>query len=284
MRWLRHHPIVLYLVITYGVTWGAWVPLAATGHGVTVGFEPLYLLGLLGPLIGAIATTAIVGTHGLRSLFERMVRVRVGMRWWVIALGLPLGAAFLLYAAGLFAATFGIGHVKGDFGAFNGFPATTPVVLWVMLVIVNGFGEETGWRGYLLPELQRRWSPLMSSLIVGVVWAGWHIPAFFVSETYRQLPPEMIPMFFVGILSGSVFLAWLYNRGGSSILLVAIWHGTFNLFSGSAGARGALGAIETTVVMIVAVVLLVQELRAIRRDHAGGHSDHAMAPHPDATS
>lgn len=276
---VRRHPVALFLLVTFAVTWGAWVPLAATGRVVSVGFEPAYLLGLLGPLVGAIVASAIVGgATGLRSLFARMVRIRTGARWWMIALGVPLGVAMLIYAGGLLAGTFGIGHVKGNFGAFNGFPETTPVALWLMLVLVNGFGEESGWRGFLLPTLQRRWSPLASSLVVGACWAMWHLPAFFVTETYRQLPTAMIPMFFIGLMSGSVFLAWLYNRGRSSILLVAVWHGTYNLFSGSLGARGVLGAVESTVVILSAAAILVQEVRAVRRGHAGAPTHHTMAP------
>ena len=281
MRRLRRHPITCYLAITFAVTWGAWLPLAVTGRGVTIGFTPLYLLGLIGPAIGAVVTTAIVaGRPGLRALVARMVRVRTGARWWAIALGLPLGIALVIGAGALLLATFGIAglHPWADFGAFNGFPVASPVVLWVMLVIVNGFGEETGWRGYLLPHLQRRWSPLVSSLIIGAVWCAWHVPAFFVTETYRQMPTAMIPMFFVGVMSGSVFLAWLYNRGRSSILLVAVWHGTYNWLSGSVGARGMLAAVETTAVMVIAAIVLIQELRAIRRERRGQLATHVMAP------
>src|SRR5512143_1471838 len=70
---LRRHRIICFLVITYAVTWGAWIPLAVTGYDVTIGFEPWYLIGLLGPLIGALATTALVtGRPGLRDLVSRM--------------------------------------------------------------------------------------------------------------------------------------------------------------------------------------------------------------------
>jgi len=281
MRFLRRHPIACYLAITFAVTWGAWIPLAVTGRVATVGFMPLYLLGLIGPAIAAVVTTAIVaGPHGLRALVARMVRIRAGARWWSIALGLPLGVALVVGVGAVTIATFGIAglHPWADFGAFNGFPVASPLVLLVLLVLVNGLGEETGWRGFLLPHLQQRWSPLVSSLIIGAVWCAWHVPAFFVTETYRLMPPAMIPMFFVGVVSGSVFLTWLYNRGRSSILLVAVWHGTYNWLSGSVGARGALAAIESTAVIVIAALLLIQELRAIRREHRGQPARHVMAP------
>jgi len=279
---LRRHRIICFLVITYAVTWGAWIPLAVTGYGVTIGFEPWYLLGLLGPLIGALATTALVtGRPGLRDLVSRMVRVRVGLRWWGIALGLPLAVAAVTYVLLTAYSIFLFAPVQlpswATLGRFNGLPITNALGAWVLLVVVNGFGEETGWRGFLLPHLMRRWSPLVASLVVGACWVTWHVPAFWITETYRQMPAAMIPVFFIGLVSGSVFLAWLYNRGCSSILLVAVWHGTFNLLSGSVGARGALATTETTVVMVVAAVLIIQELRATRREQAARPARHVMA-------
>jgi hypothetical protein len=83
-------------------------------------------------------------------------------------------------------------------------------------------------------------------------------------------------MFFVGLTSGAVFLAWLYTRGHSSILLAAVWHGTYNLLSGSVGARGVLAAAESSVVVIIAATLVIRELRAMRREHSGRPAHHAM--------
>jgi len=257
MTWLRHHPVACFLTVTYAVTWGAWLSLAAAGHTVGAGFEPLYLLGLLGPLIGAVVTSALRagGLHDLMLRFTRIPRTR----WWLIALGLPLAIAAATLVGALIIATFGIGfRTERDFGAFSGFPLTNPLVLWFLLVVVNGFGEEAGWRGFLQSRLQDRRSPLTASLVVGACWALWHWPAFLITETYRQIPPAMLPVFFLGLLAGSVFLAWLYNRSGGSILVVAVWHGTYNLLSGSVGARGALAAIETIAVIVLAIALIVR--------------------------
>lgn len=284
-NWMRQHRVLCFLATTYAVTWGLWIPLAVTGGGVTVGFAPSYLAGLLGPLTGALVTTAIVGgRRDLRELLLRVVRARVDMRWWAIGFGLPLAIAAVTYLVMVAYSMFLFAPVqlpsRATLGQFNGYPITNVIGTWALLVVVNGIGEETGWRGFLLPQLSQRRSPLVASLIVGVLWAIWHIPAFWISESYRQIPSTMIPVFFVGLMSGAVFLAWLYNRGRSSILLVAVWHGTFNLLSGSVGARGALAAAESTVVIVIAAVLVIQELRASRREHGGRRAHHAMSPDP----
>jgi membrane protease YdiL (CAAX protease family) len=227
-------------------------------------------LSLCGPLIGAVVATAVVGGRaGLRDLLRRMVRFRTGPTWWSIALGLPFAIAVLAYALAVAYSMFLLAPIdaptREGFGMFVGFPITNAVVMWLLLVIVNGFGEETGWRGFLLPQLERRWSPFVASLAVGACWALWHVPAFFLNENYRGMPLAVIPMFFAGVLAGSVFLTWLYNRGDHSIALVAVWHGTFNFLTGTVAARGLLAPVETAVVMAIAAALLVAEVRVIRR-------------------
>src|SRR5207302_22565 len=98
---------------------------------------------------------------------------------------------------------------------------THAAALLALLVVVNGFGEETGWRGVLLPALQRKHSPLVASVLVAACWAPWHLPAFFIIDTFRTMPVAMIPMWVLGLVAASIFLGWLYNRGGNSVLLVA---------------------------------------------------------------
>jgi uncharacterized protein len=268
---LRRHRVACYLGVTFAVTWGAWLGLAAMGRTVTAGFSPLYMIGLVGPLLGAVVTTAIVGgRRGVRDLAAQMLRVRVGMRWWGVAAGLPLVIAATTYIVLTAYSMFMFAPVAlpttATLGQLTGFPITHPIVLAGLLIAINGFGEETGWRGFLLPALQRRWSPLVASLIVAVIWAAWHAPAFLINANYRAMPVAMLPMFFAGLVCGSLFLTWLYNRGSGSIALVAVWHGLFNLMTGTVGAGGALAAVESTAVMAIAIGLLV-------RAEAGAVSD-----------
>ena len=73
-----------------------------------------------------------------------------------------------------------------DFAQFSGLPSGLGVIgVALLIVVVNGFGEETGWRGYALPQLQKRFSPLTSTLILAGFWAGWHIPQFFALHSYK---------------------------------------------------------------------------------------------------
>ena len=132
------------------------------------------------------------------------------------------------------------------------------------IIFVGALGEETGWRGYALPQLQRRFSPLASSLILAVLWFGWHVPQFWVIATYRDFAPVQYVGMFLGLACGAVVLTWLYNRSGGSILLVAVWHGLYNLVSGTQAATGILAAVVSTLIMIQGIVLIVLEVRARR--------------------
>jgi CAAX protease family protein len=255
--------LVVFFVLAYALSW-SWVIPLVTAHEVVRRGEgwPTHLPALFGPAIAAVVVTAwTMGRPGLRDLAARMIRWRVGVRWWLVAVS-PL----VLLGLGL-AAMAAAGQAlpgAGDFGRFSGIPASGLAGV-LLLLVAAGLGEETGWRGYALPKLQRRFSPLASSLIVAVLWFGWHLPQFFLIASYRDNGPFQYVGFFLGLTCGAVVLTWLYNRSGGSILLVAVWHGLYNLVSGTQAATGLLAAVVSTLIMIQAAVLTVLEVRARRR-------------------
>ena len=175
-----------------------------------------------------------------------MVRWRVPVRWWLVAVSpvMFLGLALMAMAVAGQALPS-----AADFGQFSGIPAIGLVSV-LLLILIGAVGEETGWRGYALPQLQRRFTPLASSLILAVLWFGWHLPQFFVIATYRDFAPVQYVGMFLGLACGAVVLTWLYNRSGGSILLVAVWHGLYNVVSGTQAATGMIAAVASTLIMI----------------------------------
>jgi membrane protease YdiL (CAAX protease family) len=129
-------------------------------------------------------------------------------------------------------------------------------------------GEETGWRGYALPRLQQRHSPLVATVVLAAIWVLWHAPLFLLVDTYRSFTLAMLAAWIFGLCCGAVVLSWLYNRSGGSILLVAVWHATYNVVSGTDAATGLLAATTTTLVAALAIALVVLEVRAARRGQA----------------
>ena len=254
--------LVVFFALAYALSWSWAIPLAAAHLVVRRGVGwPTHLPALLGPAIAALVVTAwTMGRPGVRDLGARLVRWRVPVRWWLVAVS-PV--AFLgLALAAVAVAGQALPNV-GDFGRFSGTPAIG--LAGVLLIIFAGaVGEETGWRGYALPQLQRRFSPLASSLILAGLWFGWHLPQFWVIATYRDFAPAGYVGMFCGLACGAVVLTWLYNRSGGSILLVAVWHGLYNLVSGTQAATGVLAAVVTTLIMIQGIALIILDLRARR--------------------
>jgi CAAX protease family protein len=147
-------------------------------------------------------------------------------------------------------------------------PLGLPAVL-LLVLLFNGFGEEAGWRGFALEPLQCRYGPVVGTLILAALWAGWHTPAFFVVETYRTMTvPMIIGGFGLGICAGSIVLSRIAQRTDGSVLAAALWHALYNMTSATAASRGVIAAVTTTCVMLWATVLLIGEAR--RRTHPSG--------------
>ena len=156
-----------------------------------------------------------------------------------------------------------------EFAIYSGLPPLgLPAVLRLVLLF-NGFGEEAGWRGFALEPLQRRCGPVVGTIILAALWAGWHTPAFFVVETYRTMTvPMIIGGFGLGICAGAIVLSRIAQRTDGSVLAAALWHALYNMTSATAASRGVIAAVTTTCVMLWATVLLIGEAR--RRTHPSG--------------
>jgi membrane protease YdiL (CAAX protease family) len=147
------------------------------------------------------------------------VRWRVGLRWYAVALLLPVGIVLAaLYLNALFG---GPTPTAADFSGWY----EIPLIFLVTTLIKGPFTEEPGWRGFLLPRLQSKYAPLVASLIVGVIWASWHLPLLLNEAGSQQRPPAQ---FLVSLLAMSVVYTWVYNGTGGSVLLATLMHGSFN--------------------------------------------------------
>ncbi len=211
--------LVKFFVLTYAVMWTLFISVAvaripARGPLGTV----LILLGAYSPSLVALGLTARdEGATGIRALLGRVLRWRVAARWYLFAVGY-IPAIKLTVALVHRLAT----------GAWPRF-GTEP---WYLIPVAIAFstpfqaGEEIGWRGYALPPLAARFGLARASVLLGLIWACWHLPQFFIPEadTYGQ-------SFFVYVLQVtalSVAMAWLYAHSNGSLLLVMLMHSAVN--------------------------------------------------------
>ena len=263
ISFVRRHPVAAFFVLTYVLTWSVWVPMAVGGVTVRQGSAwPTHVAGLFGPMSAAIIVSAVTaGRGGLARLARASIRWRVDARWYLVALSPAL--FFALAAVGMAVAGRGVPDIA-ELSRFSGLPAVAAPLMWLLLMVA-AYGEESGWRGFAVDSLLRRHSLLPTALVVGVLWAAWHVPSLLVIQNYRDLGSGMLPGFFSGIIAGSIFLAWLYRETGGSILMVTLWHGTYNLFAGTAAAHGTVAAIVSMGVMAWAIVIVGVELWRRRR-------------------
>jgi len=258
---VRRHPLAAYFLLAYTFSWSYWLPVALTGGHLS------HFPGLLGPMLSALLVTTIAqGRTGLRELLSRMGRWRVPLRWY--------GAAVAPVAAGLLALG-GLWLAGGDLpsrtqlSTMPGLPTIGWVGVLLLALAVNGYGEETGWRGLAWPRLRERHSVGGAALLLAVPWAVWHIPTFWLDTGMRGFPLLLLPGFLVGMAAGAVVLGWLYERARCSVLIVALFHALLNMASATKGTEGLVAAAVSTVVIVWAVAILRAEGRRGGRQEPG---------------
>lgn len=253
---IRLHPLAAFFLLTYALSWGYWIPLAVTGG------HRSHFPGLLGPMMAAFVVTAVAtGADGTRDLLRRMARWRVPLRWYAAAL-IPLAAA----AVALGAVTVARRHLPswGELSTMPGLPHIGWVAVFLLTVLVNGYGEETGWRGFAWPQLRQRHGVWGSALLLTIPWAIWHIPTFWLDTGLRGFPLLLVPAFFISMTAGAVVLGWLYERARSSIFVVALFHASINMASATVGTAAVAPAASIAVVAL-AVLILRADTRATSR-------------------
>jgi len=242
--------LIGYFILAYVISWAIGIPLALAKQGIIQPVFPewFHYFVAYGPMLSAlIITLATQGQQGIKELWRRITKWRVEGIWWFVALS-PLIVGFLVaLVMNLLTANR---LCFSDLGRIHFLPplGIGALFLWVLSF---GIGEETGWRGYALPRLQKDRNALYATMILAFFWALWHLPQFFY-----LLDISIAFGWAIGLFAGSIVFTWLFNSAKGSILVVAIFHGCFNYISASGAGNGLLAAIVSTMVMIWAVVVV----------------------------
>ncbi len=240
-------------------------------------------LGALSASMAGLVLAAVEGGRGrVTELLRRGLIWRVGGRWWFIAISYTAGLA--IAALVVASSVRGDGIDTSDFGSL-----ARVVPMMVVLIIFAGFGEEFGWRGFLVPRLQARHSALRASLIVGVCHSAWHIPLFFVNGTAQNgwagelgLVTALLG-YSLFVTAWAVHLSWIFNNTRGSVLLVAVAHGAGNAWiggyfdvSGNGGVGGIValsGLTALLAILIVGVSGAAHLSRDVERDAGTTHGE-----------
>ena len=235
---IRRRPVLAFFILAFLGTWLLFVPILLSGRGFGLinipdglGFGLFILSTYAGPFLAAwIVTRLVDGAEGVREWFKRMLQWRVGWIWYlVVLLGYPV--VFGL-AAMIMEGQTAVQAARLNAGSF---------VAGYLVTLVVGFfaptlGEEAGWRGFALTRLQTMRSPLTATLIVSVVHAFWHLPAYFIKGAITStgaFDPTLFLANSLAIIAGSIVWTWLFNNAAGSILFATLVHAASNAMSGN---------------------------------------------------
>jgi membrane protease YdiL (CAAX protease family) len=230
----RRHPLTIFFVLAYGLSWLAWTPYVLSSSGL--GVIPLripevlgssQIIGMLpgaylGPITAAfLVTAAAEGRGGLRHWAHRLVRWRVGWRWYLLVLtGVP--ASVLLATCALPGAW---GHAR----MISAVVLAAYLPTLVLQFVTTAVAEEPGWRDFALPRLQRRFGAVAGTTVLGTLWGCWHLPLFFTEwGGWPHLSWVQPAEFVAGCVPLSLVMTWVFNRTGESLPLVMLLHASIN--------------------------------------------------------
>ena len=228
---LARHPLFFFFLIAYALPWLAWMPLVLSedGAGLLSYRSPLGLYATIaiasfvGPFLSAFIMTGITeGREGVSRLLRQLALWRVGFKWYLFAL---IGLPAIMVLSVIF--------LPGALASFQGLAGLAPLpslALFAYVFFLGGpLGEEPGWRGFALPRLQRRYGPLVGSLILGPIWAFWHLPIFWVPAW--NYPPTIlnIVMFVIAAIAFTIVMTWVFNNTKGSLFIAVLVHTSFDM-------------------------------------------------------
>ncbi|HEX9037895.1 MAG TPA: type II CAAX endopeptidase family protein [Ktedonobacterales bacterium] len=266
IAFIRRRPLTSYFLLTYALAWLGWTPFVLSESGLGVlrfQADPLLLLGSLGPCAAGFIMAAITGGKpGVRDLLRRLIQWRVGWQWYLFVLvvvpGVPLlgflvlpGVAKTLYLPSVqFALQFVLFFLQ----------------FLLTVNLIQALEEEPGWRGFALPRLQQRYGPLLGTLILGSLWAGYHLP-LFLTTAFADRTPFGFAVFLLASIAISLVLTWVYNSARGSVLLTILAHaaiiasgiasGAMNLFPADILEKDTYPAITIGLGALVVLLIVV---------------------------
>jgi membrane protease YdiL (CAAX protease family) len=224
---LARHPLVFFFLIAYAGTWLVELPyiLSEDGAGLLPFSSPLLkwtspVTIFLGPFLAAFIMTGVTeGRAGIGRFLRRFVLWRVGLGWYLFAfVGIPVIAVVSVVV------------IPGVLESFEGLGALAPLSVLGVFVYVfflgGALGEEPGWRGFALPRLQSMHGPLLGSLILGPLWALWHLPLFFTP--WNELTAFNVVVFALATTCLAIMYTWVFNNTKGSVLIAILIHASFN--------------------------------------------------------
>jgi uncharacterized protein len=245
-----------YFLVTFGWTWTVWWTAVFAGRtSLEVPLSLLFMLGGLGPAVGSVVVIRNVDRAYRREFVRRLWDPkRISGLWWLALAAVAVVPAFAGYLAAAAVGRPPIAETTVTFGS---------LAFIVSFGLAAGAVEEPGWRGIALDLMQFRIAPAVAAFLIGIPWALWHLPLFFLEGTYQHalgFGSARFWLFNVFLLLLSVLYVWLCNGSRGSVLMAILAHAGTNV-AGSLVPQDALSDLFRIVVTLFAVVIVVWHTR-----------------------
>ncbi|MFI5061842.1 MAG: CPBP family intramembrane glutamic endopeptidase [Actinomycetales bacterium] len=253
--------VAVFVTVSYGFTWLTALPLVVSPPPAVM---PWYFyLGSMGPALGAVCATMVLRPPGGLDAWARRTFsfVRIRRALLVVSLSIALYLAIGLVVEELVTGSLDRLPAVGLTSKLPGTPAVIVLLVWLL---TSGLGEETGWRGWLMPTLTTRFGFFTAAIVVAGVWMLWHAPQFIFNPGFRDMGWGAIG-WAMALVAGSFWLGWLARLGRWSIIPVVVWHGGFDLLTSSdRGPETFPAAISVLVIVQATVVVFILATRKVR--------------------
>ncbi|TFF85581.1 MAG: CPBP family intramembrane metalloprotease [Promethearchaeota archaeon] len=251
---IQKYAIIVYIIISYAITWSILFPLSLFYMELDFPIREIWhSFGAVGPAISAIIVLKIKrGNSGLKHLKKSFLR-RPSIKYLIFA-AFPLIVFLITFSIESFVGTFSF----NDFVIENRLFDFSSILLFLLVSISYGFFEEIGWRGYLLPTFQKRFNALISTIILSLIWAFWHLPLFFYRYEDFQLAFFPLLTFCLLLFSGSIVFTFLYNQTKGSLLPVIILHITYDIVTSH---QTGIASIVISVIFVILDIIIIVKFR-----------------------
>lgn len=260
--WIARHPLPAFFALALAISWLVVLPplLSSDGFGLlpfALPFKPFQTIAAYGPFVAAFLVAAAGGRPGVDALIRRMANLRVSLGWYAVAV---FGYVLLDLLIGVL--------VSGE-AALASFAQNWPLIFTLYLPLllttrlINPIGEETGWTGFGLPHVQRKFGPLLGAIVLGVGWGLWHLPAYFVPSEMGAFNPIVFIFLLVSQISTRVIWTWIGNKTQASVPVGVLLHASANTASLDLvprlfpSAPPEAGLIAIGVTLLTAIVVLI---------------------------
>ncbi|WBW97345.1 CPBP family intramembrane glutamic endopeptidase [Oceanirhabdus sp. W0125-5] len=222
---MKNKLLYIQLFLTFIITWGCWITAwCLLKEGIVNTSNPIYLslFGIGGAFGPGLATWLVLriakDKNSYKNYISSLIKWRVNILWYILPFAVYIGVPFL---SSLLVNFINVGN-----------PISLKIqplymlIMYFPIMIIGGGLEELGWRGFVLPELLKSFSPIISSLILGVIWAIWHLPLFYLLPHTSQYAMNF-PFYLCGVIGITFMMTWVYIKTQSTLLSI-IYHAAFN--------------------------------------------------------